>query len=249
MKLKNKIAIITGSGNGIGKSTALELARQGAKVVVCDIDLQSAKKVSKQIKNLGRDCFAIKCDVTNKKDVDRVVYRTIKEFKRIDILVNNAGLTLIKPLEDCSEEDWDKIINVNLKSIFLFSKAVSPQMIKQKKGKIININSIGGEVGLINSSAYCASKGGVVNLTRELAMELSPHNINVNGIAPGIIITRMTEDILNNEKTKNELLSNIPLNRFGSPEEISDAVVFLASRDSNFISGHNLAVDGGWLTY
>ncbi len=248
-KLKNKISIITGSANGIGKSIALEFAKQGSKVVVCDIDLIKAKEVSKQIKHLGGDSIAIKCDVSNKNDVRKVVKKTIKEFERIDILVNNAGISMMKPINETSEEEWENIININLKSVFLFSKEVSSTMIKQKKGKIININSIGGEVGILNASAYCSSKGGVVNLTKELAIELSPHNINVNGIAPGIITTKMSEEMLNDEKTRKELLSNIPLNRFGTPEEIADAAVFLASKDSDFISGHNLAVDGGFLTY
>ncbi len=249
MKLKDKVAIITGSASGIGRATAIEFGKQGAKVVVCDINLKSAREVSKQIQHLGSESIAIKCDVSKKTDVDKVVRKTISEFREIDILVNNAGVALIKPIQDMNESEWDKVINVNLKSVFLFSKEVSKFMIKEKKGKIINIDSIAGEVGFMNASAYCASKGGVVNLTRELAMELSPHKINVNGVAPGVIQTNMTEDLLNDEKARKELLSNIPLNRFGTPEEIADAVVFLASKDADFISGHNLAVDGGWLTY
>lgn len=249
MKLKNKIAIITGSAGKMGKAIALEFAKQGAKIVICDINSKECREIAKQINHLGSEAISMKCDVTKKSDVKKVVSKTIKKFKAIDILVNNAGKTLTSPITKIREKEWNDIIDTNLKGVFLFSREVSNHMVKKKKGKIININSVAGEVGFLNSSAYCASKGGVVNLTKELAIELSPNNINVNGIAPGIIPTNRTEKMLKNEKKKKELLSNIPLNKFGTPENIADAAVFLASNDSNFITGHNLAVDGGWLTY
>ncbi len=155
----------------------------------------------------------------------------------------------MKPFVQMTEKDWDFVLDINLKGVFLCTNAVAKQMVKQKGGKIISIASIAGEVGFMNTSAYCASKAGIINLTRELAMELSPHNINVNVVAPGVIATKMTEDMLKDKKTKEFLLANTPLGRVGNPEEIGKAVIFLASNDSNFITGHTLVVDGGWLTH
>ena len=249
MKLKNKVAIVTGSKRGIGKSIALELAKEGAKVVVSDIDLKECQSVCDEIKKIGSDAIAVKCDVSQKKDVDAMIKKSIQKFKKIDILVNNAGVFLTKPFIQMTEKDWDFVLDINLKGLFLCTNAVAKQMIKQKNGKIISIASIAGEVGFMNSSAYCASKAGIINLTRELAMELSPHNINVNAVAPGVIATEMTEDMLRDKNTKEVLLANIPLGRIGQPEEIGKAIVFLASDDSNFITGHTLVVDGGWLTH
>ena len=247
MKLKNKIAIVTGSRRGIGRSITLELAKEGAKVVVSDIDLKECQNVCDEIKKTGSDAIAVKCDVSKKRDVDAMVKKTIQKFKRIDILVNNAGVFLMKPFVQMTEKDWDFVLDINLKGVFLCANAVAKQMVKQKGGKIISIASIAGEVGFMNTSAYCASKAGIINLTRELAMELSPHNINVNVVAPGVIATKMTEDMLKDKKTKEVLLANTPLGRVGNPEEIGKAAIFLASNDSNFITGHTLVVDGGWL--
>jgi len=249
MKLKNKIAIVTGSGRGIGKSTALELAKEGAKVVVSDIDIKECQNVCNEIKKIGFDAIAVKCDISKKSDVDAMIKKTMQKFQKIDILINNAGVVLTKPFVEMTEKDWDFVLDINLKGVFLCTNAVVKQMIKQKSGKIISVASIAGEVGFMNTSAYCASKAGIINLTRGLALELSPHNINVNAIAPGVIATKMTEDMLKDKKTKEVLLASTPLGRVGQPEEIGKAAVFLASDDSNFITGHTLVVDGGWLTH
>jgi len=249
MKLKNKIAIVTGSGGGIGKSIALELAKEGAKVVVSDIDLKGCQNVCNEIKKINSDVIAVKCDVSKKSDVDAMIKKTIQKFQKIDILVNNAGVVLMKPFVEMTEKDWDFILDINLKGVFLCTNAVARQMIKQKSGKIISVASIAGKVGFMNTSAYCASKAGIINLARELALELSPHNINVNVIAPGVIATKMTEDMLKDKKTKKVLLASTPLGRVGQPEEIGKAAVFLASDDSKFITGHTLVVDGGWLAH
>ncbi len=249
MKLKNKIAIVTGSKRGIGKSIALELAKEGAKLVISDVDLKECRDVCDEIKKIGSSAIALKCDVSKKRDVDNLVKRTIQKFRRIDILVNNAGVVLMKPFVEMTEKDWDFILDINLKGIFFCTSAVVKQMVKQKSGKIVSIASIAGEVGFMNISAYCASKAGIINLTRELALELSPHNINVNAVAPGIIVTKMTEGILGDKRAKEGLLANIPLKRVGRPEEIGRAVVFLASGDSDYITGHTLVVDGGWLAH
>jgi NAD(P)-dependent dehydrogenase (short-subunit alcohol dehydrogenase family) len=247
-KLKNKIAIVTGSKRGIGRSIALELAKEGAKIVVSDIDLKECQDVCDEIIALGSDAIAVKCDVSRKEDVDAMVEKTIRKFKKIDILVNNAGVVVMKPFVEMTEKDWDFTMDVDLKGVFLCSNAVAKQMMKQKSGKIVSIASIAGKVGFMNTSAYCASKGGVINFTRELAIELSPYNINVNAVAPGIILTKMTEDMLKDKQMKEGLLANIPLGRIGNPEDIGKAVVFLASEDSSYVTGHTLVVDGGWLT-
>jgi gluconate 5-dehydrogenase len=225
------------------------MAKEGAKVVVSDIDLKECQSVCDEIKRLGSDAIAVKCDVSKKGDVDAMIEESIQRFQRIDILVNNAGVVLMKPFVEMTEKDWDFVLDINLKGVFLCTNAVAKQMIKQKSGKIISISSIAGEVGFMNTSAYCASKAGIINLTRELAMELSPYNINVNAIAPGVIATKMTEDMLKDKETKGSLLANTPLGRVGRPEEIGRAAVFLASDDSDFVTGHTLVVDGGWLAH
>ncbi len=247
MKLENKVAIVTGSRRGIGKAIALELAKNGANVVVSDINLEEQKQVVKEIKELGQKALAIKADVTSNKEVENMVQKTIDTFGKIDILVNNAGVFVQKPFQEMTEKDWDKVLDVNLKGNFLCTKAVSKHMIKQESGKIISIASIAGEVGFRGSSAYCASKAGIVNLTKELALELAPKNINVNAIAPGVIKTKMTESMLADKKQRKALMNNIPFNRVGEPEDIGKAALFLASSDSDYITGHTLVVDGGWL--
>ncbi len=249
MDLKNKVAIVTGAKQGIGKAIALELAKHGANVVVSDIDLKECEKVAEEIKDLGTDALAIKCDVTKQDQIDEMMKKTNDKFDNPDILVNNAGVVRQKPFLEFAEEDWDMILDTNLKGLFLVTKAAAKKMAKNERGKIVSIASIAGEVGFANTSAYCASKAGIINLTRELALELSDKGINVNAIAPGVIETDMTEDMLEDEDTKKDLLANIPMGRVGKPEEIAKAVVFLVSDDSNYITGHTLVVDGGWLSH
>lgn len=249
MRLKNKIAIVTGGSNGIGRAVCLEFARQGAKVVFCDIDEKNGKELLKQIKSLGYEAMFLKCDVREEKDVLRVISKTIKKYKRIDILVNNAGIFLEKKISDISRQEWDNLLNINLRGVFLFTSKVSKYMVEKKSGKIISISSIFGEVGFVDTSAYSAASGAIVNLTRELALELSPHKINVNAVSSGVVATEMIGSLLSCPNKKKKILSNIPLERVGTCEEVSDAVVFLASNNSDFITGHNLVVDGGWLSH
>jgi len=248
MNLKNKVAVVTGAKQGIGKAIALELAKHGANVVVSDIDLKGCEEVAEEIKDLGTDALAIKCDVTKQDQIDEMIKKTTEKFDSPDILINNAGVVKQKPFLEFTEEDWDTILDVNLKGMFLVTKTAAKEMAKNESGKIVSISSIAGEVGFANTSAYCASKAGIINLTRELALELSDKGINVNAIAPGVIKTDMTEDMLEDENTKKDLLANIPMGRVGKPEEIAKAVVFLASDDSDYITGHTLVVDGGWLS-
>ncbi len=247
MNLKNKVAIVTGARRGIGKAIALELAKKGASVVVSDINLEEQKQVVEEIKNLGQKALAIKADVTRKKEINSMIEKTINEFGQIDILVNNAGISGLKQFESMTEKDWDKVLDINLKGVFLCTKTVLKHMIQQKSGRIISIASIAGKVGFRGASAYCASKAGIINFTKELALELAPKNINVNAIAPGIIKTKMTKDMLEDKEQRKGLMQSIPLNRVGKPEDIGKAAAFLASSDADYITGHTLVVDGGWL--
>lgn len=249
MDLKDKVAIVTGSRRGIGKAIVLALAKAGAHIVVSDINLDDCNKVVEEIKAIGKEGLAVKTDVSNNEDIKQMVESTIKRFGRVDILVNNAGIYMQKSLTDVTEQDFDRILAINLKGVFLCSKAVVPEMIKQGKGKIINITSIAGQVGFANSSAYCASKGAIINITRELALELAQYKINVNAIGPGVIETAMTKDLLKDKAIKESILANIPLGRIGKPEDIANAALFLASDNSDYITGITLFVDGGWLTH
>lgn len=247
MKLKNKVAIVTGASRGIGKACALELAKEGAHVVINYVS--SAKKadtVVKQIKKLGRKAIDVRCDVSKDEEVKNLIATAVKKFGRVDILINNAGIYMAGPIEKTSEDIWNAVINTNLKGAFLCSREAVKQMKKQKRGAIINISSIAGIVGFRDSSAYCASKGGIANLTRELAIELAPHNIRANAICPGVIATDMTKGMLSNPKTMKSLISNILMKRPGKAEEIGKAALFLASEDSSYMTGQLLVVDGGW---
>ncbi len=242
--LTGKIAIVTGSARGIGQSIAVELARQGANVVVTDII--SGDATVNKIRALKRKSFFVKVDVSKKEEIENVVMETIKKFRKIDILVNNAGIFKPSPSENLSEEDWEKTIDVNLKGYFLFVQAVGKYMLKKKKGCIINIASVAGIMGYAQAVAYCASKGGINLLTKSLAAEWSPLGIRVNSICPGIIETAMTKDILADKKTKQGMIMKVPLRRTGKPIDIAGGAVFLASDASSYITGQELVIDGGW---
>ncbi|MFH1276435.1 MAG: 3-oxoacyl-ACP reductase family protein [Candidatus Woesearchaeota archaeon] len=250
MKLKNKVAIITGGNSGIGYATAVEMAKEGANVVIAGVDFKECESACKAItKKYKSKTLAVHCDVSKKEQVNTLIAQTLAKFKKIDILVNNAGVVRQKPLLEKSEEDWDFTLDINLKGVFLCTQAAARQMVKQKSGKIVSIASIAGFVGFENIADYCASKGGIINMTKEIALELAKFNINVNAIAPGIIKTKMTEGMLKDKKQSAGLLAMTPLGRVGKPEEIGKAAVFLASNDSDFITGHTLVVDGGWLAH
>ena len=244
MKLKDKVAIITGAGQGIGKEIALAFAREGAKVVVTDITGKE-KEVAEEIKKMEREAIAVKVDVSKMEDAKKMAEEALKSFGRIDILVNNAGIYPFKPFVEMTESDWDKVINVNLKGTFNCTKAVVETMIKQKYGKIINITSIAGTVvGFPQLTHYCASKAGITGFTRALALELAPYGINVNAIAPGPIETPGTM-VLGKEAYEN-FKKLIPIGRWGKPEDIASLAVFLASDESSNITGQVIVSDGGY---
>jgi len=246
MKLKNKVALITGSSKGIGRATALLFAKEGAKIIVnyCK-SKKEADKVADEIKKLGSDALAIKCDVSNEKEVKEMANKSIHKFGRVDILVNNAGIIVSKSFSELTSKDWEKTLRVNLIGVFLCSQAVAPYMLKQKYGKIINVSSIRGleHCGRRGIFDYNASKAGVINFTKTLAKELAPF-INVNSVVPGWVETDMNKKIdpaLRENETEKTYLK-----RFAQPEEIANAILFLASDSANYITGQILVVDGGY---
>ncbi|MBT2735500.1 3-oxoacyl-[acyl-carrier protein] reductase [Neobacillus sp. B4I6] len=244
MNLEGKAALVTGASRGIGREIALELARQGANVAVNFSGSEAkANEVVDEIKALGREAFAVKCDVSNSGEVAEMVKGTIDRFGKLDILVNNAGITRDNLLMRMKEEEWDDVININLKGVFLCTKAVTRQMMKQRVGRIINIASIVGVSGNPGQANYVAAKAGVIGLTKTTAKELASRNITVNAIAPGFITTDMTEKLP--EDVKTEMLKLIPLARLGEPKDIAKITAFLASDDSAYITGQTLHIDGG----
>jgi len=247
MRLQNKIAIITGAGSGIGRGIALAFVKEGAKVVVADWSEEGGKETVEQIHKIKGEAVFVKVDVSKTTDIDKMTKTCLDKFGRIDILVNNAGIIKFGSLHETTEEDWNAVLDVNLKSVFLGCKKVIPEMLKQGQGKIISTASIAGLVGFENIGPYCASKGGIIALTREMALEYAKQKINVNCIAPGVIKTTMTKDMLNDPAQKQFLESSTLYPRMGEPEDIAQAAVYLASNESDFVNGHVLVVDGGWI--
>ncbi|MEQ2526451.1 3-oxoacyl-[acyl-carrier-protein] reductase [Robertmurraya yapensis] len=244
MKLEGKSALVTGASRGIGREIALELARQGANVAVNYAGSEKlANEVVAEIKALGREAFAIQANVADGGSVTDMVNKVIEQFGSLDILVNNAGITRDTLLMRMKEDDWDAVIDTNLKGVFLCTKAVTRQMMKQRSGRIINISSIVGVSGNAGQANYVAAKAGVIGLTKTTAKEFASRGITVNAVAPGFISTDMTDKLT--EEIKGEMLKQIPLARLGDPEDIAKVVAFLASEDSRYMTGQTLHVDGG----
>ena len=239
--LEGKVAIVTGAGHGIGRGIALALSKEKCSVVVSDMDEQSCEDVVEEIKKLDADAIAVKCDVSKKNEVDDLIDKTIQKFGKLDILANNAGIYPFKPFMDLTEGDWDKVIDVNLKSTFLCSQAAAKVM--KDGARIIDISSIASIVGFSGLTHYCASKGGINGFIRALALELAPRKITVNAVAPGAI---KTPGATSTEEQEKQTVAMIPMARMGEPEDIANAVVFLVSDKSSYITGQVLVVDGGW---
>jgi NAD(P)-dependent dehydrogenase (short-subunit alcohol dehydrogenase family) len=248
MRLQGKVAIVTGSTKGIGRAVAIGYAEEGATVIVCGRSEDLAKNLAEELTQKGKKAVALRLDVTSVDSVNQVVAQVVKQFGRIDILVNNAGISPIwKRAEDTDKEAWDQIIATNLTGAFLCAQAVGKVMIKQKSGKIINMTSVGGKVALPRLVAYCASKAGIISLTQVLAAEWAQHNILVNAIGPSYVETEFTAGLRGNQAIYDDLKNKNLLKRFARPEEVVGAAIFLASNESNYITGQTIFIDGGWL--
>lgn len=244
--LSGKVALVTGGSKGIGYGMALALAHAGADIVIVSRNLAEGEQAAQDMRDLGRKAIALSCDVTSASAVDAMVKKAVEVFGKIDILLNNAGMNIRKPVTEVAEEDWDKVLATNLKGVFLVAQRVGKEMIKQNGGKIINVASIMGTVGMPWLASYCASKGGVIQLTKVMALEWAQHNINVNCLAPAYIRTPMTEGWMTDQARLQVILNNTPLGRIGTLEDLAGPVVFLASDCCSYITGHTLLVDGGW---
>jgi len=247
--LENKVAVVIGGTGGIGGALSVGLAEAGANVVATSRDAEKVANVAAKIRSLGRETFTILTDATSEEDIRLLCNRVLENYGRVDILINAAGVNIRKSLIDMSYDDWSKVIKTNLDSVFLGSRYFARSMIREQYGKIINLGSLNSVIASSNLSAYAASKGGVVQLTKSLAVELAQHNINVNVILPGYFDTEMTAPVIKNRDTHSKIVNRTPMKRIGMVEELIGAAVFLASDASQFITGSVLAVDGGFLSY
>ncbi|WNF35646.1 glucose 1-dehydrogenase [Bacillaceae bacterium IKA-2] len=241
MKLNGKVAVVTGGASGIGEFTARAMANEGAKVVIADMNDELGTKIAQE---LNENAIYVHVNVTNEADVKKMIDTAVSTFGKVDILVNNAGIGSMSPTADQSLEEWSKVISVNLDGVFLVAKHALKAMRKNGGGSIVNIASILGHVGQAQTAAYSASKGGVVNFTRALAVEYAKENIRVNAVCPGYIDTPLLDQL--DENMKNHLISLHPIGRLGRSEEVASAILFLASDDASFVTGANLLVDGGY---
>lgn len=248
--LKGRTAIITGASKGLGEGIAISMADAGANLVLTGRDEEGLAKVKKAVEAKGVKCLTMIVDVLKAADIQAMTENTLAEFGRIDVLVNNAGVNVVKPLLKITSEEWDKVLDTNLKGYFLCAQAVVPHMIEKKSGCIINNASVFGRTGFMNLSPYIASKGGVVQLTKAMAVEWARFNVRCVCIAPSYIVTEMAKrDIESNPKVLEQNLKKIPMRRGGEPREVGDVCVFLASDAASFVTGDTIAIDGGWLAW
>jgi len=255
MRLSSKVAIVTGAGRGIGRAIGLALSNEGASVVICDVDSVSAQRTADEIQKNGGQAIATKTDVVSTSDLKQMVNSAIKAFGRVDILVNCAGVHGIARFEDITEQEWDRVMDINVKGVFLCSQHVVRQMLAQGKGgKIVNIASISGKAAWPRIAHYTASKHAVIGLTRSMAIDLAPHGINVNAVCPGDVVTDMQKEILTEaaqfsgktvDEVRQEFIKKIPLGRLEQPEDVAKLVVFLCSEDADYMTGQAINLDGG----
>ena len=247
MRLKGKVALITGSSRGVGSAVALGFAKEGARVVVnYTSNEKAAKEVAEAIKQIGSQAIVVRADVAKREEADSLVQAAIDEFGRLDVLVNNAGFTRPAMMLKMTEEQWDEVVDIHLKGAFLCSQAAGRRMKEQNNGKIINVTSVAGLVGTVGQINYSAAKGGIISMTKSIARELARYNVCANVISIGILAMGMSEKITTDENLKEIYMNRILLKRFGQPEDVSPAFVFLASDESKYITGQLLCVDGGY---
>ena len=248
MRLDGKVAVVTGAGSGIGKAVAVAVAEAGADCVACELPerVGDLETVCGEILKLGRRALPLPLRLPDLESIDAAVEGAVEEMGRIDVLVNNAGINIPRDALEVTEEDWDRVLDVNLKGLFFLSQRAARKMVATGGGKIVNMASQNGVIGYYNRAAYCSSKAGVVNLTRVLALEWAPYKINVNAVGPTFILTPLTQSTFDDPALRADLLERIPLGRVGQPEDVVGAVVFLASPAADLVTGHTLMVDGGW---
>lgn len=242
--------IVTGASRGIGEAIAKGFARAGANIILVSRNLSALERVAREIEGLGRKALAISADIGNPEGIEKVVETTLKVFPRIDVLLNNAGISpVLKKAEEMALKEWEEIVKVNLTGTFLFCQAVGKVMIQQGGGKIINMISVGAVVAFPRQIAYCVTKGGILQLTKVLAIEWARHNIQVNAIGPAYLETELTKGMRESKVISEDLLRKTPMGRFGKPEEVVGAALYLASDASSYVTGQTLFVDGGWLAH
>lgn len=251
MRLQAKVALVTGASSGIGRAIAIQFAREGADLILCDLRpdsrLEEEEPTTEEAVVLqGRRALFVTCDVADPQAVDQAVSAGLAQFGRIDVLVNSAGIFIRNRVDSVTDAEWDRVIGVNLKGCFHTCRRVLPEMVRQGRGKVVNISSIHGILGTGEAATYCASKGGVENLTRQLAFDYARQAINVNAISPGTIITAMSKPFQENQVFLEEYRRRTLLPRLGFPQDVAYAAAFLASHEADFITGHSLVVDGGW---
>lgn len=255
MRVKDKIVILTGAASGIGRSTAILFAKEGARLVLSDIDTKGGEETLQIVKEHDKDAIFMKCDVTNGDEVKEMVEKTLKKYGRIDVLINNAGVVRVGQIEDMLEEDYDLLINVNLKGTYFCCHYVVPHLKQQKSGVIINLASVAGHIGQVNHALYCSTKHGIRGMTKALALDLAPYNVRVNSVSPGATDTPMlVSDVTKQAKdrgvdygvVRKEFEEEGVMGRWANPMEIAKGILFLATEDSSYMTGADLLLDGGW---
>ena len=247
MRLKDKVCVITGAAQGIGEACAMQFANEGAKVVVSDVQIEKGEAVAKAIRNAGGEAIFFACDVSQKSDCVDLIQAAVDAFGSVDVHLSNAAIIAAKEFLDITEEDWEQTVGVNLNGFFYAGQAAAAQMVKQGSGNIINMSSINAVVAIPTATPYTVCKGGVLQLTKSMALSLAPHGIRVNAVGPGTIATEMGKTMMSNPAAKKRVLSRTPLGRPGEPDEIASVCVFLASDDASYITGETIYCDGGRL--